>query len=218
MSSHVKIDLLQFYQNCASSPNLPQNYVTAIYSKLIECLQALHQPVLNELSELFSFHRLRRNALLQKPHAKITRLWLIESGVAHTFLSKPEKQCTCCFHFPGELVGHYVFSQLNQRSNLSIKTLSKMKCWSIEVTDLNELCQRHPHIHPIIQWLQVGKIAWLYQTEYCLGRLSTFEHYQLLLDQFPDYFQNIPQKYIASYLKINAGSLSRMRSNHLRNK
>ena len=51
-----------------------------------------------------------------------------------------------------------------------------------------------------------------------LETLTAEERYLLLMERQPEIFQRVPLKYIASYLNIEAPSLSRLRSRLLKKK
>ena len=211
MKKNHQLNLVQLLERCALIDQESPKYVTTNYAPILELMKQLQPAVLNELTALFDPLYFSRAKEMQAPNSTIKHLWLLEEGISYCYIMANDKEQVHCFHFPGELTGHYSTGSLRNTHAMGIKSLSKVHCWRVDIDELNALCQIYPSLQSLIVQLFKGKMNWLQQMQ-CFKLLpSPRERYQILLKEFPSYFQKIPLKYLASYLQIDPSTLTRYR-------
>lgn len=138
-------------------------------------------------------------------------LSIIYEGVCRAFYQKKGEEISVAFMFPGDYVSAY-YSFLTQRPSLmGIEALSSTTLISISKTGLDDLCDRYKNAERIGRLNAERIYRRKEEREIALLTLSATERYKELNDRYPRLIQNIPLKYIASYLGIQPESLSRIR-------
>ena len=138
-------------------------------------------------------------------------LSIIHEGVCRAFYQKKGEEISVAFMFPGDYVSAY-YSFLTQRPSLmGIEALSPTTLISISKRDLDELCNRYKNAERIGRLNAERIYRRKEEREIALLTMSATERYKDLNDRYPQLIQNIPLKYIASYLGIQPESLSRIR-------
>lgn len=138
-------------------------------------------------------------------------LSIIHEGVCRAFYQKKGEEISVAFMFPGDYVSAY-YSFLTQRPSLmGIEALSPTTLISISKRDLDDLCNRYKNAERIGRLNAERIYRRKEEREIALLTMSATERYKDLNDRYPKLIQNIPLKYIASYLGIQPESLSRIR-------
>jgi CRP/FNR family transcriptional regulator, anaerobic regulatory protein len=138
-------------------------------------------------------------------------LYFIIEGVTRSYFYKEDKDVSLDFHFTGDFVSVYESFLDRVASEHGIEALAPLSTVRISYDDLQKLYAQSPKFE------QVGRILTEEQFKKSSERvkdllsLSATERYLKLLNAHPNYVQNIPLKYLASYLNITPESLSRIR-------
>ncbi len=138
-------------------------------------------------------------------------LYFIVEGVARSFFYKEEKEICLEFFFTGSLFSSYASFLDQMPSDLNYEALTPLATMRIHYDDLQNIFKKNPKFDRLgrIMTEEVFKKS---SERVCdLLSLSATERYQKLLNAYPQYVQNIPLKYLASYLNITPESLSRIR-------
>lgn len=135
----------------------------------------------------------------------------ILSGMACYNILRAPNNITFAFLFPESWISAYDSFITKQPSSFEIKALSDIRMLSIRFEDL-EAIYKESSIgervgRKIIEGLYVAKI----NREINLLKHTAEENYRHLLNSWPELVQQIPIKYIASYIGIAPQSLSRIR-------
>ncbi|KQS33951.1 Crp/Fnr family transcriptional regulator [Dyadobacter sp. Leaf189] len=138
-------------------------------------------------------------------------LSFIESGIVRFFLDKNEEELTFDFAFAGDFMSGYSSFITRKPAGFHIQALTKTVLWRISHPDLQEVYERTSAGN------RIGRFAaeqlFLKKTERELAFLTQTaeERYLHLLDNQPKLIQEIPGKYLASYIGITPQALSRIR-------
>lgn len=138
-------------------------------------------------------------------------LSIIYQGTCRGFYSKGVEEVSVAFMFEQDYVSAY-YSFLTRRPSLmAIQALSPVGVLSISKTDLDRLCDTYKNAERIGRLNAERIYRRKEEREISLLTMSATERYQELLKRNPSLIQQIPLKYIASYLGIQPESLSRIR-------
>lgn len=94
-----------------------------------------------------------------------------------------------------------------------VRAITNVELLLISRNDLNELYQRFPALQSIGRKIMEGMFVRLQKRMYSLLTENAETRYRNLLRDKPDFIQNIPLQFIASYLGVTSQSLSRLRRN-----
>ena len=138
-------------------------------------------------------------------------VYFIIEGVTRSYFFKEDKEISLDFHFTGDFISVYESFLDRTPAGHAIEALTPLSMLRIRYENLTKLYEKAPKFE------QVGRIM----TEELFKKsserlkdllsLSATERYVKLLNAHPQYVQNIPLKYLASYLNITPESLSRIR-------
>ncbi|SIS47606.1 cAMP-binding domain of CRP or a regulatory subunit of cAMP-dependent protein kinases [Zobellia uliginosa] len=170
--------------------------------------------------EINEFLRLSRTRRLKKGDYYITQneicdsLSFVKNGIFRSFYySNKDDEITYCFTFPNNLLMAYSSFISESKSEENIQSLTDAEIISISKEDLEPLTESNRN------WLSFLKI--IAEKEYVELEKWIFNHqkdkaqqrYLDLINKQPEYIQEIPLHYIASYLGITQRHLSRIRAN-----
>ncbi|PWJ44749.1 Crp/Fnr family transcriptional regulator [Sediminitomix flava] len=136
----------------------------------------------------------------------------IQSGIFRSFYySKAGEEITYCFIFPNSLISAYSSYITQQKTVENIEAITDAEVLVFHRDKMLELEDKN------IRWLKFFKIqaeqAYI-DLEYrifSLQKEKANKKYQQLLDEQPQFLQEIPLNYLASYLGITQRHLSRIR-------
>lgn len=141
-----------------------------------------------------------------------SHLVFINKGIFRTYYySSSEEEVTYCFAFPNMLLTSYASFITGEPSQETIEAITKVETVSFRISVLKELMESN------IKGLQFSKI--LAEQEYLMLEKRFFQmqrekaevRYLQLLENQPEYIQQIPLQYLATYLGITQRHLSRIR-------
>ncbi len=179
------------------------------FSKLFYSLSSENQDILENATT----HKIyKKNEHLIEPGKDAGVAFAINTGIVRSYIIKSGNEITTSFNFdkafcfpinsyiPGAESDEYFQALTDTVVNIiDVNIFNKLKLSHIE------LIQFEVYINEIII-LQLAQRLREFQT------LDAKERYLQLLEKEPNIIQNIPLTYIASYLGITLGSLSRIRS------
>jgi len=170
--------------------------------------------------EIIDFIKLTKTISLKKGEVFISQdeicnsLCFVKSGIFRSFyFSNNDDEITYCFTFPNYLLMAYSSFISEKKSEENIQVLTDAEIISISKETLESLAKTN------YNWLRFLKI--IAEREYVELEKWIFNHqkdkaqqrYLDLITKQPEYIQQIPLHYIASYLGITQRHLSRIRAN-----
>ena len=94
-----------------------------------------------------------------------------------------------------------------------VRAITDCELLLIHRNDLNDLYQKYSVLQLIGRRIMEEMFVRMQKRMYSLLTQNAEDRYKTLLKEKPDFIQNIPLQYIASYLGITSQSLSRLRRN-----
>lgn len=152
-----------------------------------------------------------KNAIILKSGQVEDYLYFVEKGMLRFYIEKGEKEITFDFAFEGNFTSGYSSFLTRKPAPYFIQALVATSIWRISYTDLQEVYKCNE------QGQRIGRLAaeqlFIRKTARELSFLtqSAEERYLHLLHEQPQYIQQIPLKYLATYIGITPQALSRIR-------
>ena len=138
-------------------------------------------------------------------------LSFIEEGIVRFNIPKDDYDFTFGFAFPGSFVSSYDSFLSRMPSVYNIEAITDSILWQISYDDLRFIYDNTTIGEKIGRLIAEDLYIKKMKRELSLLQDNARKKYEDLLKQQPQLIQNIPLKYIASYIGIRPQSLSRIR-------
>lgn len=151
-----------------------------------------------------------RNVFLNVKGAVDTNLYYIESGSLKIFLLDDDKEQIIRFGYRGNLIASLDSFLTGKPSNLYIQTIKKC---DVKVITKEQIDNFLLNDNNKTLWTGFLQNLALQQMEREIDLLTTSpkERYERVLKRSPQLFQDIPNRYIANYLRMSAETFSRLK-------
>ncbi|MGA9639515.1 Crp/Fnr family transcriptional regulator [Flavobacterium sp.] len=165
--------------------------------------------------ELFSSKLIKREfskkSIVLKLGQKENYLSFIEKGIIRFCIPNELDDLTFGFAFSNNFVSAYDFFLNREPSSYQLETLTETILWSLTYDDLQQI-YAETEVGNTIGRL-TSEALFLKKTKRELSLLSTTaeQRYLSLFEEQPHLLQQIPLKYIASYIGVTPQALSRIR-------
>jgi len=168
---------------------------------------------INEFISLATISTIKKGDFFIKQDEMCTTLSFVNFGIFRSFYySNNDEEITYCFTFPSTLLVAYSSFITQNKSEENLQALTDSEIISISKKELENLAESNN------KWLNFLKI--IAEKEYVELEKWIFNHqksnaqkrYVDLINNYPQFVQQIPLHYIASYLGITQRHLSRIRA------
>lgn len=154
---------------------------------------------------------LKRNEYLTAPHAVDVNLYFVESGSIRVFVIDEEEEHTIRFGYSGSFITALDSYVTERPTELFIQALKQTEVKMVAKQQYMEFIESSRE--NLMLW---GRILELlayqqFERERDLLTSSPVERYQRVLARSPKLFQEVPSKYIASYLRMTSETFSRIK-------
>lgn len=153
---------------------------------------------------------LKRNEFLLKQGDKERYFYYVISGAlrAYTFIN--EEELTIRFAYKGSIVASIPAYFSGEASELSIQAIRKCSLLRIRKKELETYIEAEKSRLIFYNQMLVELVTSFYHREIDLLTQSPSDRIERIRKRSPQVFQEIPHKYIASYLRMSAETLSRL--------
>jgi len=166
---------------------------------------------LEDITSRFVEKRLRKkDFLLREGEACDFVAFMVEGCLRHYYVHEGEEQ-TCYISFENEWISDIAGLSSGRASGKMLQALHPSRVLLIHKKDLEELYHLYPNFASVGRIMAERLANLTINLSMLLTSLKPEERYQNLLEEQPEIFQRVPQKYIASMLGIKPESLSRIR-------
>lgn len=155
--------------------------------------------------------KLDRNTPLLKVGKTENYLYFISKGIIRLYIPRVESDLTFGFLFENEFVTGYDSFLSQMPSEYQIETLTESVLWRISKKDLEEVYQKTSNGNIIGRKMAENIFLIKSKREISLLNKTAEERYLSLFIDRPKLLQQIPLKYIASYIGVTPQALSRIR-------
>lgn len=133
-------------------------------------------------------------------------------GIFRSFyISDKVEEITYCITFPDNLMTAYSSFITGQRTIENIQAITDVELLIIPKSAIDELVSKNPNWIKFLKIVAEQQYIELEKRIFQLQKNNAFQRYSDLLINQPEYIQNIPLQYLASYLGITQRHLSRIR-------
>lgn len=140
---------------------------------------------------------------------------IIDGLVRGYYINENGIEVTKCFSYENCFFGSECY-RTNKQSTYYVECIEECKCLKIPYSFVHEIIAQDPKLGEYIQNKYLEEVEKLENRTKNLLLLSAEEQYLNFIKEYSLIQQRIPLKYIASYMGIKAGSLSRIRKTLLK--
>lgn len=156
---------------------------------------------------------LKRNEFLVSKGEIHTNLYWIEEGSVRVFIEDEVEEHTIRFGYPNSIMGA-LDSFLNEKPSVFyIQAIKKCKLKMISKADYLAFINSKKEYKDIWEKMLEDFVLQQIEREIDLITYSPQKRFERVFKRSPHLFQEIPQKYIASYLRMTPETLSRILKN-----
>lgn len=161
---------------------------------------------------LFITRKLNKMDYFIKEGEKCNEIAFIKSGIFRSFyISGKGEEITYCFRFPNDLLGAYSSFITGEGSMENMQAISPAELLVIPKSEIDKLEVKNPKWVKFLKIIAEQQYIELEKRVFQLQRDNAQDRYDDLMKYQPEYIQNIPLQYLASYLGITQRHLSRIR-------
>ncbi len=154
---------------------------------------------------------LSRNEYLKVQGAANTNLYYVISGSLRAYIVDEFQEHTIRLGYSGNLIAAMDSFVTQGPTNLYLQALKKCRLKVLSKARFMEFITSKPeYLQLWCKFLELG-IYQLLEREQDILTSSPMERYKRVLKRSPQVFQEIPDKYIASYLRMTPETLSRIK-------
>jgi len=136
----------------------------------------------------------------------------ILSGTFRSFyISDKGKEITYCITFPNNLMTAYSSFITGQSTDENIQAITSVELLIIPKNKIDNLAMKNPNWVKFLKIVAEQQYIELEKRIFQLQKNNALQRYADLIKNQPEYIQNIPLQYLASYLGITQRHLSRIR-------
>lgn len=144
------------------------------------------------------------------------KIHFIASGVVKVFVPHKDREMCTNFRFENQFASSFTSFIQQSPSAYSIRALVETQTLQINHDNLYRLYKEHSDTNLLGRVMMESLLIEKRQRELDLLLLSAEERYHKLVNEYPQYIQQIPLKNLASYLGIAQASLSRIRAKSIK--
>lgn len=203
--------LAAFLQKCQYRTDAQNGYLMNYLSIIIPYIVQLEHLAGDRFLNMLRPFSYSKGAFLLRENEVSTKLWILHTGVARSYINVGFKETTCHFFLPGEMIDKYNSSLFKEKSGVNIQLLSNATGWYINWHEIESLKKEYSVVSVIEQFISTCYLKLKEDRETRILSLSATKHYKFIVSNYSNHLDNIDDRYIATYLGINPGSLSRIK-------
>ncbi len=154
---------------------------------------------------------LQRNEYLKLPDTTDTRIFLLHEGSMRIFINDDKEEHTIRFAYPGNLFTSMDSFFSEKPSPMAIQALRRTNISMMSKDVFVSFLESDEENRRLWQQILQGLIVQQLEREVDLLTSSPAERYLRVLHRSPQLFQEIPHRFIASYLRMTPETLSRLK-------
>tara|TARA_B110000211_G_C14079389_1_gene553744 strand:+ start:574 stop:1113 length:540 start_codon:yes stop_codon:yes gene_type:complete len=154
----------------------------------------------------------KRNEYLSVEGGVENYLYLVLSGAVRAIYVSKEEEFTIRFGYKGSVISSLDSFISGKPSQFYLQAIRKTVVYKLEKSSYTAFVKSTPEVAEIHFELMNGLLTSMLDREIDLLTSSPLERYNRVLKRSPNLFQEVPMKYIASYLRMSPETLSRLRN------
>jgi len=177
----------------------------------MSALQQLLSEILSQ-PEIVRPLRLERNGYLIRAGDLEHSIYYVEEGALRVFLVSEFEEHTIRFGYAGSILTSLKAFYDGQPSEYYIQAMRKCRLLAVRKTDFMDFIQGNEERMRVYQGMLEEFVLQMMEREIDLLTHSPVERFRRVQARSPQLFQEVPLKYIASYLRMTPETLSRIRN------
>lgn len=167
---------------------------------------------IGNFTALFERRTLNKNDFFVREGERCKEIAFIETGIFRSYYTSEDgKDMTYCFRFPNDLIASYSSFVSGEPSQENMQVISEAEILILKKDKIEELINESPNWMKFLKMIAEQEYLELEKRFFQMQRDSAAKRYASLLHNQPNYIQEIPLQYLASYLGITQRHLSRIR-------
>lgn len=167
---------------------------------------------IRDFVRLFEFRKLNKNDQFVKEGERCDEVAFIQSGIFRSFYTSDDgRDITYCFRFPNDLMAAYSSFISGSGSQETMQAISQAELLVIRKDKIDVLVTQSHSWTMFLKIVAEQQYIELEKRVFQLQKENAVQRYTSLLENQPEYIQQIPLQYLASYLGITQRHLSRIR-------
>jgi CRP-like cAMP-binding protein len=167
---------------------------------------------INDLVQLFVPRQLNKNELFIREGDTCKEVAFIESGIFRSYYASDNGvENTFCFRFSNHLLAPYSAFVTGNPSLETMQAVTNAKLLVIKTKDIERLVEKNSNWIKLLKLNAEYEYIELEKRFFQLQKDSATQRYLSLVKNQPEYIQQIPLQYLASYLGVTQRHLSRIR-------
>lgn len=139
--------------------------------------------------------------------------FIVEGYLRLFYFDEKGNEVTTHINCPPGFITAYTHFIQGSTSDVNLESITDCTLLRINKAGIDELMQTNAALKDFSIWVFQASMRYNEERAHQFSVLSAEERYALLLHKQPDLLLNVPLQMIASYLGMNAKSLSRIRKN-----
>ena len=170
----------------------------------------------DEACRHFSLETLGKNQYFLEEGQRCSRIGFLEKGILCTFIrDRVGHEVVKYFVEAGQFFTDIESYEKDRPSRLNILALTEARVFYITRSQKRELQQKISHSDYVFKSFAAEALNRMIQSQHFLHVGTAVDQYKHFTEYYPELAQQVPLKYIASYLGITQSSLSRIRNQWL---
>jgi CRP-like cAMP-binding protein len=172
----------------------------------------LQQDEINSVTPSFSFREYKKHDHLTRSGEIENYAYFIAEGCVRNYCVHNGIDYSLDFFFNAEFANSYMSFLTRQASIVDVECLTEVSALRIHYNALQKLYESSLVLNKIGR--QITELLYIRRTKQDLALItkSAHERYYNLMTEQPELINNIPQKYLSTYLGITPETLSRLRN------
>lgn len=180
--------------------------------QFIQRVLPMHPAKAEQLVAQFKPMKIEKNGQILKAGSVCNAYYFIEKGIMRSYTYSLEGNEVTTAFYPENSFASDLLSFFNRSfSREYLQAITDCETWYITYDDMQESFHAMPEFREFGRLKLVNSYSILKERMLSMLQETAEQRYSDLISTSPEIFQNVPLKYIASYLGITDTSLSRIR-------
>lgn len=181
-------------------------------SQYLESFNVFTQEEIKYAVGLFQSRTIRKSDFFVRTGDRCREIGFVNSGIFRSFYTTPAGETiTYCFRFPGDMMAAYSSFITGGESRENLQAISPAELLVIRKETVYELENLSPNWTKFLKIIAEQEYVEMEKRVFQLQGDNATQRYLSLVENHPEYIQEIPLQYLASYLGITQRHLSRIR-------
>jgi CRP-like cAMP-binding protein len=174
--------------------------------------KAYIEEFLKEYPEDFAIKEFSRGEYIERKGSIAHHIYFVLEGAIRAYYSNGEQEFTVRFGYKDSVIASLDSFMSGQPTEYDLEVLRRTKVIAIKRNAYFDFVNSTIERMQVHQRLIEGIVLGTLEREVDLMQANPHDRYQRVLERSPQLFQEIPLKYIASYLRMTPETLSRIRN------